>query len=97
MDLVENQSTIICEKVQDHVTRVNSLKNHLAKQTYRVRLEHYWELENIRKRLKEFKWRIEQLEATGDLHMSHRGGLLGGTGQCAECASCGPSLRLGTK
>jgi hypothetical protein len=43
-------------------SRVAVLKGRFAKQKVSVKLDHYWELEFVRTRFTEFKWRIEELE-----------------------------------
>jgi len=50
----------IVEKVEDLASRVAVLKGRLNKQKVSVKLEHYWELADLRSRFAEFKWRIEQ-------------------------------------
>ena len=34
-----------------------------------MKLEHYWELADVRSRFAEFKWRVEQLEEDDDLRL----------------------------
>lgn len=65
MHLTTDYREVVYEKVDDLSDRVALLKNRLATQTCGVRLEHYWELENIRSSFAEFKWRLDQL---GDDH-----------------------------
>ena len=64
-DYLERIST----KVEDLASRVHLLKEHMAKQTVSVKLEHYWELAYIRSRFAEFKWRVEQLDEDDDLQL----------------------------
>lgn len=66
MYLIEERMDGVCEKVEDLSTKVALLKDRLAKQTFSIRLEHHWELENIRKGFAEFKWRIHQLDTDED-------------------------------
>jgi len=35
-----------------------------------VKLEHYWELAQVRRTFAEFKWRVEQFENDDDLHFN---------------------------
>lgn len=54
-------------EVEDLASRVHLLKTRFGKQKVSVKLEHYWELANVRSLFVEFKWRIEQLEEDDDL------------------------------
>lgn len=73
MHLTEDRRDGVCEKVEDLSTKVALLKDHLAKQTFNVRLEHHWELENIRNCFAEFKWRIHRLDTDEDSQVArHR-------------------------
>lgn len=67
MYLKEGYSDRVMQKVEDLASRVHLLKGRLAKQTFSVKLEHYWELANVRSLFTEFKWRVEQLEEDDDL------------------------------
>jgi hypothetical protein len=48
--------------VDDLAARVVILKNRFAQQKVSVKLEHYWELEDVRARFSEFKRRAQDLE-----------------------------------
>jgi len=52
----------VTTEVEDLASRVAVLKGWFAKQKVSVKLDHYWELEFVRSRFTEFKWRIEELE-----------------------------------
>jgi hypothetical protein len=67
MYLKEGYSDRVLQKVEDLASPVHLLKGRLAKQTVSVKLEHYWELANVRSLFAEFKWRLEQLEQDDDL------------------------------
>ena len=63
MYLTQNYSECILGKVEHLASRVHLLKNC-------VKLEHYWELAQVRRTFAEFKWRVEQFENDDDLHFN---------------------------
>jgi hypothetical protein len=63
-------SSHILQKVEDLAFRVHLLKGRMAKQKVSVKLEHYWELEYVRSRFAEFKWRVEQLDGDDELQLT---------------------------
>jgi hypothetical protein len=70
MYLTQNYSECILGKVEHLASRVHLLKNCLGKQKVSVKLEHYWELAQVRRTFAEFKWRVEQFENDDDLHFN---------------------------
>ena len=56
----------VVEEVEELASRVAILKGRFAKQKVNVKLEHYWELEYVRKRFAEFKHRVMDLEDAED-------------------------------
>jgi len=70
MYLTQNYSECILGKVEDLASRVHLLKDCLGKQKVSVKLEHYWELAQVRRTFAEFKWRVEQFENDDDLHFN---------------------------
>jgi hypothetical protein len=56
-------------EVEDLASRVALLKGRFAKQKVSVKLEHYWELAQLRSLFAEFKWRVQQLEEDDDLQL----------------------------
>ena len=69
MHLNQGYSDPVLGKVETLATRVHLLKERMAKQSINVKLEHYWELANLRSCFGEFKWRVEQLEEDDDLQL----------------------------
>jgi hypothetical protein len=69
MHLNQGYSDPVLGKVETLATRVHLLKERMAKQRINVKLEHYWELEYLRSRFGEFKWRVEQLEEDDELQL----------------------------
>lgn len=59
----------VAEQVEDLGSQVHLLQNRFTKQRVSVKLEHYWELANVRSLFAEFKWRIEQLEEDDDVQL----------------------------
>lgn len=64
----ESYSDRLLEKVEALTSRVQLVKARFAKQTASVKLEHYWELAQVRTLFAEFKWRLEQLGDGDDPH-----------------------------
>ena len=56
----------VVTEVEDLSARVAILKQRFAKQKVSVKLEHYWELEYVRRRFSEFKRRVRDLEDADD-------------------------------
>lgn len=56
----------VVTEVEDLACRVALLKDRFAKQKVSVKLEHYWELEYVRTRFAEFKYRVQDLEDAED-------------------------------
>jgi hypothetical protein len=54
-------------EVEDLSGRVTTLKDRFARQRVNVKLEHYWELEYVRRRFSEFKHRIQELEDADEI------------------------------
>jgi hypothetical protein len=57
-------------EVEDLASRVALLKTRFAKQKVSVKLEHYWELEYVRTRFAEFKFRVRELEDADDAELA---------------------------
>jgi len=57
-------------EVEDLASRVAVLKTRFAKQKVSVKLEHYWELEYVRTRFAEFKFRVRELEDADDRELA---------------------------
>lgn len=57
-------------EVEDLAARVALLKDRFARQKVNVKLEHYWELEYVRTRFSEFKYRIQELGDADDLDIA---------------------------
>ena len=66
MQLKEAYLNRVAREVEDLASRVAMLKARFAKQKVNVKLEHYWELEYVRKRFAEFKHRVMDLEDAED-------------------------------
>jgi hypothetical protein len=66
MQLKESYLDRVATEVEDLASRVAQLKGRFAKQKASVKLDHYWELEYVRKRFAEFKRRVEELEDADD-------------------------------
>jgi hypothetical protein len=56
----------VLDEVGALASRVALLNGRFAKLKVSVKLEHYWELEDIRNRFAEFKRRVEELEDADD-------------------------------
>jgi hypothetical protein len=57
-------------EVQELTARLANLKNCFGNQ-FGTMLEHYWELQHLRTRFAEFKWRVEQLEQDNEWELKH--------------------------
>lgn len=68
MYYTESHSDRLLQRVELLTSRVHLVKAHFAKQTVSVKLEHYWELAQVRTLFAEFKWRLEQLGDGDDPH-----------------------------
>lgn len=66
MELKEAYLDRVLGEVEDLSSRVLELNGRFARQKVSVKLEHYWELEYVRKRFTEFKRRVEDLENAED-------------------------------
>jgi len=66
MQLRETYLERAVTEVEDLAGRVSVLKNRFARQKVNVKLEHYWELEFVRTRFAQFKYRIQELEDADD-------------------------------
>jgi hypothetical protein len=53
-------------EVDELASRVALLKERFAQQKVSVKLEHYWELEDVRTRFADFKRRAQELEDADD-------------------------------
>ena len=71
MYLKEGYEDRLLQRVEDLASRIHVLRGHLAKQTFSVKLEQFWELRNVRSLFTEFKRRVEQLEEDDDLQLQH--------------------------
>jgi hypothetical protein len=69
MELKEVYLDRVLGEVEDLASRVALLKGRFAKQKVSVKLEHYWELAQLRSLFAEFKWRVQQLEEDDDLQL----------------------------
>jgi hypothetical protein len=69
LQLKEDYLDRVSGEVEDLASRVALLKGRFAKQKVSVKLEHYWELAQLRSLFAEFKWRVEQLEEDDDLQL----------------------------
>jgi hypothetical protein len=79
MQLKEDYLDRVLGEVEDLASRVALLKGRLARQNVSVKLEHYWELADVRSRFAEFKWRVEQLEEDDDLQLKRDQGVIEAT------------------
>jgi hypothetical protein len=59
----------VSKEVEELASRVAVLKGRFAKQKFSAKLEHYWELDYLRIRFAEFKWKVEALEEADDLQI----------------------------
>jgi hypothetical protein len=66
MRLKEGYLDRVLDEVGVLASRVALLNGRFAKLKVSVKLEHYWELENIRNRFAEFKRRVEKLADADD-------------------------------
>jgi hypothetical protein len=69
MQLKEVYLDRVVVELEDLAVRVAQLKTRFAKQKVSVKLEFYWELEQVRSRFAEFKRHVEELEEVGDDHI----------------------------
>jgi len=69
MHLKEHYLDLVVNEVEDLTSRITLLKTSFAQQKASVKLEHYWELENVRSCFREFKFRVAELQDSDDLQI----------------------------
>jgi len=59
----------ITTEVEEVASRVAQLKGRFATQKVTVKMDHYWELDYVRRRFTEFKRRVQHLEDADELEL----------------------------